>query len=415
MSVLLGYHKDGDRSVDIVQDGRLVALREPGQSCPARSIVEQRDQVIGNGRTVGDGVFDFRYGPFTGGYPEAGIVHYYTYGERILSVEIDLSKKHRGIESSLRGREVGEAAVAVAGICGNFAAAHTLAYTRAIESALEVQVPASVLRFRVAVLETERIYNHLYVIMRLASAAAQKVLAAHLAALFEEALRLSEALTGTRGIGASLTWGGKVEPKLDADFTRRLKAIGRSFSVLYGRSLESRNYLDRLHGTATVDAAHACERSLTGPSLRACGVDMDLRSGEALIPDFRVRTKVEADAFARMEVRAEELLDSVGIVADQVARLDSGTLATDAELVAKAVERNREKSGYVTGLGAVESPTGTVAWLVNSENGRIRSAHVSSPSVFGFQAYADSVVGNIFTDVPFAVESFGVSFADAGR
>jgi len=415
MSVLLGFHMDGDRAIDILQDDAVVTFRDSGGPFPARSVVERRNGVIGNGITTGDGVFDFRYGPFTGGYPEAGVVHYYTYGERILSVEIDLSRKHRGIESSLGGKDAREAAASVAGLCGNFAAAHSVAYARAVESALGVVAPLCVRRFRIAALELERIYNHLYVIMRLATAAAQKVLAAHLAALFEETLRLSEALAGARGIGTSLTWGVPAVGSVDAEFTRRLEAVGAEFSKLYERSLDSRNYLDRLHGTATVDAVHAGERGLTGPSLRACDVATDLRVGEALISDFRIRTKGEADAFARMEVRAEELLDSVGIVVDQVARIDFRKLGSEADFLAKAVAGEGERNGRVTGLGSVESPTGTVAWLVVTDHGKISSVHVSSPSLFGFQAYADSIVGNIFTDVPFAVESFGVSFADAGR
>ncbi|HUX51164.1 MAG TPA: nickel-dependent hydrogenase large subunit [Spirochaetia bacterium] len=415
MSVLIGLHKDIDREMEIVQDGASVSIQKPGGISGARSIIEKRDGVIGNGPTAGEGVFDFRYGPFTGGYPEAGIVHYYTYGERILSVEIDLSNKHRGIEASLAGKSVSEAGALVAGLCGNFAAAHTVAYARAVESALNVEVPEAVQRFRIAAIEIERIYNHLYVIMRLANAAAQKVLAAHLGALFEDAMRISAALTGTRGIGAAAITADEIPSSAGTQVANRVGTIRRTFAKLHDRSLASRNYLDRLHGTSIVRAQGAQERGLTGPSLRACGIGADLRSGESLISGFKVRTKTEADAFARMETRAEEIFDACQIVIDQIGQFSSRNLSTGKRSLADQLARHANDGSHRVGFGAVESPSGTVAWLVCLDGGTIGSASVSSPSVFGFQAYADAVVGNIFTDVPFAIESFGVNFADAGR
>ena len=415
MSVIIGFHKDFDREIDIVQDGASVSIQEPGQTSETRSIIERRDRVIGNGPTTGAGVFDFRYGPFTGGFPEAGIVHYYTYGERILSVEIDLSKKHRAIEASLAGRRVNEAGALVAGLCGNFAAAHTVAYARAVESALNIGVPEVVQRYRIAAIEIERIYNHLYVIMRLATAAAQKVLAAHLGALFEETLRISEALTGTRGIGPAVIALDETTQSAGTEIAKRLEGVLRTFEKLHRRSLSSRNYLDRLHGTSIVRAESALERGLTGPSLRSCGIGVDLRSEDPLMSDFRVRTKAEADAFARMETRAEEIFDACRIAIDQLGRFSSENLTTAKGSLAGQLVRNANGGLRRVGLGVAESPSGTIAWCVSMDGGNIESASVSTPSVFGFQAYADAVVGNIFTDVPFAIESFGVSFADAGR
>ncbi len=417
MSIVLGYHKESGREIEIAQDAAEIVLRNAKSPGKARAIIEKRNGVIGNGSTRGDGVFDFRYGPFTGGYPEAGLIHYYTYGERILSVEIDLSLKHRGIEASLQGKEIESAIGSVSRLCGNLSAAHAIAFLRAVESAFGREVPEQAQRFRIALLEIERIYNHLYVIMRLATAAAQKVLAAHLAALFEESLRIVELIAGQRSFGALLA--GETAPRSGgasiavSEMGERLRQMQSTFAKLFERSLASRNYLDRLHRTAIVERTVAAADSLTGPSLRACGFGWDLRTSDPLIEDFEVRTQEEADAFARMEVRAQEILDSCAIAAGQLQRLgDAG--------FADAMRATRERNaGYdrstAPGLGATESASGTVAWFVEVEEGRISASHVSSPSVFGFQAYADAVVGNIFTDVPFAIESFGISFADAGR
>ena len=415
MNLLLGWQPKGDHSLAVVQTGALVEVeRRPADWRPG-GVLESRDTMIGSGPTAGEGVFDFRYGPFTAGSPEAGVIHYHTYGERVLSAEIDLSGKHRGIERSLAGLSVTEALPRVASLCGNFTVSHTLAFCRAVEKATGAAPGESALRLRIVALELERIYNHLYVIMRLATAAAQKVLAAHLCALFEDALRLTEQYGGVRGMRGFVKPGGcnprSVESASDAFPRLRtgVEVLRTRFARLYARSLASRNYVDRLHMTARVSASLAERESLTGASLRACGVAWDLRAAESLIETLVARTKGEADAFARMEVRAEEILDSCGIVLDQLARI-SGSPAS-----AVGDERALADSSAAFGIGASESPSGTVAWMVELSGGRITTAYASSPSVFGFQTYAHAIVGNIFTDVPFALESFGLSFADAGR
>ncbi len=89
--------------------------------------------LIGTGSSKGEGVFDFRYGPFAGGFAEAGVFHLHTYGEKILSVEVDLSYKHRGIEAWMAGRSVGECVNASEAVAGNFAFAHSLAFCRAVQ------------------------------------------------------------------------------------------------------------------------------------------------------------------------------------------------------------------------------------------------------------------------------------------
>jgi len=171
MNALIGIIEP--EGLALMQDSAGVLARpRNGESVRAEALrlLEERGGPVGNGRTTGDGVFDFRYGPFVGGYPEAGLFHLYTYGEKILSVEADFSYKHRNIEGSMVGRSIGECASASETVAGNFAVAHSLAFCRAVEAALALPVPRRAERLRLVGLELERIYNHLLVTARLAAA-----------------------------------------------------------------------------------------------------------------------------------------------------------------------------------------------------------------------------------------------------
>ncbi len=453
MNRLLGLIQSRGETLDLVQAqgaveacaaGTVEVQIAPGQSDGVRALLADRNRLLGNGASRGEGVFDFRYGPFTGGYPEAGVYHLHTYGERILSVEIDLGYKHRAIETSMAGATIEEGLRWAEAVCGSFAFAHSLAYCRAVESSLGIEVGRADRRLRLIGLELERVYNHILVKARLAQAAAQKVLDAHLYALFEEALRINGLFSGSRllaganrigwiatavdGAGAmaaggavaaaaaanrsAAVAGGGFDAVAAADsLAHRVRELRSRFSRLYEASLASRNYLDRLHFIAVVDPELALTYSLTGPSLRASGVALDLRASEPLLEGFAPITKVEGDALARMELRAEEALQSCDIILAQLSALKAEEEAgMHEDRLARAAAR---ASG--AGVGAAESPSGTIAWRVEVKEGLIRSAYVSTPSFFGYRIFAEAITGHIFTDFPFALDSFGLSFADAAR
>jgi len=437
MNTLLGVIGVGRALVQDAEGVRARSYDERGLAPELRGLLDdglfaEHGGLVGTGTTEGEGVFDFRYGPFTGGYPEAGVFHFHTYGEKILSVQADLSCKRRAIEAFMTGRGVDDCVEASAMVAGNFAAAHSLAFCRAVEAARGLSVPSSAKRIRIIALELERIYNHLMVIARLSLAAAQKVLAAHVEALFEETLRINASFSGSRLL-AGVSRIGAVAPKVSdpgaawlRELPRRVEALRRRFESIYGASLSNRNYLDRLHNIAAVSPELAARCSLTGPSLRAVGVARDLRGSEELLRGFAPVTKEEGDALARMEVRAEEILQSCALIARQCEALQAeaaapeghASAATSSDATAgdsPSVPTGGDRAAEGAGVGAAESPSGTVAWWVELAQGRVARARVSTPSLFGFQVFAEALCGHIFTDFPFAFDSFGLSFADAAR
>lgn len=377
-------------------------------------LIADRDNGMAGQEVFGDGVFDFRYGPVTGGIMESGVYHAFTYGERILCVNIDWSYKHRGIEKSMVGLRVEDALILAEQICGNFALSHSLAFCRAVESALAIEVSPQLRKMRIIGLELERIYNHIYVIAQLASAAAQKVMTSHLQAIYEDLLRLNGDFFGSRflkGINGIAATRKSVNVDALIHLSRRLNGLSDRFEYLYERALESENFMDRLHDTAKLDSEKAMTTGVTGPTLRAAGIREDLRLHDPDYEGLRCATSQMGDSLARMEVRAEEVFESVEIISDLSGELRE--LRNSGVEPAKRDERRTEGSG--SGIGYCESPSGLLAYHVEIDKGKIASVYAATPSLFGFKAITESLVGNIFTDFPFAVESFGVSFADAAR
>lgn len=402
------------------KEAALLPRREVEVDLFLSSMLRERDRRVGNGSAKGEGVFDFRYGPFTGGLGESGIVHMATYGEKILGVEIDLHAKHRGIEAALSGTSPLDAARRAQMVCTNFGFSHSHAFSLAVEGIGSIELSEYERRLTVIALELERAYNHLHVMAGLAGAAAQRVLATHLAALFERSLRVNALFAGSRYL-LNLRVPGAMALRHEIDggaLRREISALRERFERLLETSLTNRNYLDRLHDVAVVKRDTAVARSLTGPSLRATGIEEDLRTYDDLYDGYRAKVRLEGDSLARMEVRAEEILSSWSIVDGQLTALEREVRPTSAR-VRRAFGSNRDRDlqlpDHGTGCAAVEGPSGVIAWAVELRDRRVEMAHASTPSLFGYQVFAEALTGHIFTDFPFALDSFGLSFADAAR
>ena len=387
---------------------------------PISKVITNRNGTIGNCEFIGDGVFVFRYGPVTSWIVEPGVFNIFTYGERILGINIDISYKSRNVEKKLIGQNPLKAISMVESICGNFTISHSLAFTDSIEKMLGIELNPIIKSYKIIALELERIYNHLYVFSQLANAAAQKVLTSHVQFLFEESLRTnsifssiqegnsgSRYLKGVNNVGRLNYYPSKSILKIVGE---RINLLNDELHILYSRTLESKNFLDRLHETSKITAEYAIKNSLTGPSLRACGIKGDLRMHDKYYEDFSVPTISFGDSLARLEVRIEEIFESIKIINDKIDFIDKVKNLIAFEEPKFSIE---ELTGRA--VGAVESPSGIIAYYTELENGKVKYVYTATPSLFGLNAVKDSLPGMIFTDFPFSVDSFGSFFADAAR
>ncbi len=98
-----------------------------------------------------------------------------------------------------------------------------------------------------------------------------------------------------------------------------LKSAVRSFLKMFPRRIDeyeallTKNpiFLDRLVGIGYLDAATALQHGVTGPMLRASGVNWDLRKARPYMGyeqyDFNVPVATEGDTYARYIVRIQEM------------------------------------------------------------------------------------------------------------
>ena len=330
------------------------------------------------------------FGPASGGLGQAGAFEILTYGERIVSIRPVYGYKRRNIETRIVGRPVKEALVMLERAVGNFALAYTYAFLRAAEE----NPDEDIWEVRKGLLEIERIYNHFNVIHKLAGDASQKVATMHFHWLEEETLRVLNRLTGHRyGFGANLPGEVRI---LDGSAVEGLKRIKAEFLELREELLESKIFIDRLHNTCRLSKDDIIELDAVGIAARGSNVQRDVRAFDRFY-SYKPVTCKEGDALARLMVRMEEIERSFEIIDG----IDFRAVSSDPSF----------REGL--NLGLAEAAHGDVLVLLELRDGRVSWIGLRGASRINYIAFSHGITGNIFTDFPFGLHSFGLNFADA--
>jgi len=335
------------------------------------------------------------YGPAAGGIGEAGAFKIATCGERIEElVPLRGYKAGRAFKRKIVKNTVQMASPYLSRLSGQFSASY---YTLFTKLAFE-DVDERLERLCFAATELERIHNHVWVMHKLANDAAQKVASAHLAALTEELLRLNSRVFGNRYLidFARLYRYGEHE-----SFATGIKSLKREFLSLADELLRSRIVIDRLHTTATLTPEQIKAHDIMGIPARAAGVKRDARKFSVLQSYHKEhvpKLSEDGDSLARLLVRVEEVKESF-------------ELLENFEFPKSLSIPNTPADG--TRYGIIEAPPGDIFMLLDIESGHINWLGIRPPSLVMLHAFSVGIRGNVFTDFPFALDSFGLYFADA--
>lgn len=165
----------------------------------------------------GDGLHQIPVGPVHAGTIEPGHFRFSASGETIVRLEERLGYTHKGVEGLLTGASLDRAASLAARTSGDSTVAYSIAFARAVEGALGVEVPARGVWLRALMAELERVANHLGDIGAICNDASFALMHAQTGILRERVLRASLACFGHRlmmdrvvpgGTSADLTGSG---------------------------------------------------------------------------------------------------------------------------------------------------------------------------------------------------------------
>jgi Ni,Fe-hydrogenase III large subunit len=355
----------------------------------------------------GEGWHQIPVGPVHAGVIEPGHFRFTVQGEMVVRLEALLGYTHKGTLGLMAGKSPRAAARYAARISGDTTVAHSLAFALAAEAATGVQAPPRAAALRAAMLEIERIANHLNDWGFICNDAAFAYPHARCGVLREGLLRANLAAFGHRLMMDRVIPGGlatDLAPGAEAPVLAALEAVAAEIPALLSIYESHASLQDRVVGTGVLRPDLAARFAAGGHVGRASGRAFDARRAlphapyDALpiaLPVFQ-----EGDVDARVRVRVAELQESIGLVRHLLGTLPPG------EIHASLPQRGGE------GIAAVEGFRGEIlTWMALDDGGLIRAVFPRDPSWLQWPLLEAAIEGNIVADFPLCNKSFNCSYS----
>jgi NADH-quinone oxidoreductase subunit D len=317
---------------------------------------------------------------------------------------------------------------------------NNLAYALSLEKLLQCDIPERATVLRVLLAEITRIASHLMFIgsMALDLGASSPFLYAWRER--EKILDYFERMSGVRMMTSFIRPGGLVRDLDQAlvddisTFTDAMPGYIDSYEqLLTGNPI----FKERTEGVGVLSGQDALDLGVSGPTLRASGVALDMRKANPYCGyeayDFAVPTGNVGDCYDRYLVRVAEMRESVKICRQALDRLRPGAVRTDDRKVMPPPREELAKSmeavihhfklwteGIKPPAGeayvGVESPRGELGfYIVSDGSGRPIRVHERAPSFANLQALPKLTEGGAVADVVACIASLDPIMGEVDR
>ncbi len=292
------------------------------------------------------------------------------------------------------------------------------AYALAVERLAGLQAPERAEYIRVITAELTRLVNHTCLIgFLLQDMGASGTPLMYAFRERERILDLFESLTGARMMCNYMRFGG-CRCDLPAGWLEQARQVADGYPRFLDEfeQLLSENeiLIARTQGIGVLPKELAINASITGPMLRACGVNYDIRKvdhyGIYNRFSFRVPLGEHGDTYDRYRVRLLEMRESLKILQQALRDIPPGPI-TDPKAKTRGF---RPKPGEA--YSRIEAPKGELGFYLISDGGpnpyRYR---VRPPSLINLTILEDLCLGHIVADVVVILGSVDIVLGEVDR
>ncbi|MBI4430343.1 MAG: NADH-quinone oxidoreductase subunit D [Candidatus Omnitrophica bacterium] len=300
---------------------------------------------------------------------------------------------------------------------------NNIAYALAVEKLMGIDVPERAQYIRVIMAELTRLVNHTALVGFLLN---------DLGAFFtpvlyafrerEKILDLFESVAGSRMMCNYMRFGG-VKLDLPDGFVDCAKAIVDNYPPFLEEMerLLTKNeiLMARCQNVGILLKDLAVNASVTGPVLRASGVNYDIRKidkyGIYDRFDFKVPLGTVGDVYDRYYVRILEMRESLKILRQAFKELSAGPVISQKGLIAAKSPRNM-KVPAGDAYGRIEAPKGELGFYIVSEGGtKPYRYHVRAPSFINLTILEDMCLGHKVADAIIILGSIDIVLGEVDR
>lgn len=346
-------------------------------------------------------------------------------GDEVKRAHVEIGMQHRGVEKLAEKFLFNQFIPYAERLNFSSPSIGAIAWAKTVEEALKIKVTDRAQALRMILMELSRVLDHATCL----GAMAQDLRAWGACSVFnrirEHICNLFVAYNGSRLTNGSIRIGGLAQDLPVGWVTRCLDMI----AIIQDEIADIEKQLNQapswliFHGEGSVSAASALEWGFSGPCLRACGVNYDLRKNSPYYfyqdVDFEIPLGINGDPYDRYLVRVEEMRQSLRIVSQVLDHIPSGAILSEDPRIARTVgalslgsnEYAKHYELYQNGValdvgeyyGCVESANGELGfYLISDGSGKPYRLKIRGPSFYHFQSFTGSIQ-NLSIDAAVAV------------
>lgn len=357
-------------------------------------------------------------------------------GERVLSTVPTIGYIHRAFEKIAERRPYYQITPLTDRLNYCSAPINNIGWHLTIEKLVGIEIPKRVQYLRVIIMELARIADHIVCNSVIAVDTGALTPFTYVFQWREKIYEIYEEICGSRLTtnigrigGFERNFTAAAWQKIDS-FMEGFPKMLKEFEALLDRN---RIFMDRCIGAGPISAERALNYSMTGPNLRAAGVDYDVRVANPYSSyeefEFDIPVGTTGDVYDRYLVRNKEMWESMRIIRqalDKIKDLDPSVFHADVPdfyLPEKADVYTKMEAliyHFKIIMGETDLPAGEVYHAVEGANGELgyylisdggRSPyrlHFRRPCFIYYQAFPEIVSGGLLSDAIVTLSSLNV-------
>jgi NADH-quinone oxidoreductase subunit D len=331
-------------------------------------------------------------------------------GETVVSSVPHIGYLHRGIEKIFENRTYWQGQPLTDRLDYTSGMSNNLAYCLAVEKLINVEIPKRAQYIRVMLSELQRIAAHLLWVSTHALDMGAMTVLFYGFRERETCLKVLETVAGARLMPDYIRFGGLRE-ELPPEFMQLAKEfiddLPRRIDEYETLLTENVIWKGRLKNVCPLSAEDAIGYGVTGPMLRASGINYDVRKAYPYSSyedfDFEIPLGAVGDIYDRYLVRLQEMRQSIRIVRQAMERMPDGPIKADAPEYVPP-----EKSEVATDMAALIRHFKLMTDGFRPPKGEAYASIESSKGELGFYIVSDG------SDKPYRVRIRPPSFLNLG-
>ncbi|MGE9616011.1 MAG: NADH-quinone oxidoreductase subunit D [Solitalea-like symbiont of Acarus siro] len=357
-------------------------------------------------------------------------------GEQVISTEQTIGYIHRAFEKIAERRPFYQITSLTDRLNYCSAPINNMGWHMTVEKLIGITIPKRVQYLRVIIMELARIIDHLICNSIIAVDAGAFSTFLYIYQQREKVYEIYEEICGGR-LTTNIGRIGGFERNFNERSFAKLKTFLKDFPKVLDEfeSLLDRNkiFIDRCRNIGIITAEDALANSVTGPMLRAAGVDYDVRVVDPYCSyedfNFVIPVGTKGDTFDRYLVRNEEMKQSLLIIHQALDKIsgmpedvfsaqvpdyclppkEELTYSMEALIYHFKIVMGEIKVPVSELYFAVEGANGELGFYVQSDGGRTPyRLHFRRPCFINYQVFPIMIKGLLLSDVILTLSSLNV-------